>query len=161
VQVIDYEAHSPVHGYLARRYKDSKFDCVIDAFGIVDIWLHCPDYLTERGLFVNVGIAFQDYTLSRVLYATYLFMLKFPLLPTWLGGVPRRYVTVTGFVNQEGLEKLRALVEEGKLRVVIDSVWDMEDALKVCAFHAICRLIFSVRERDRDLDSESLFNFIV
>ncbi len=116
------------------QYKDSKFDCVIDAFGIKAIWLHCPDYLTERGPFVTVGIAFEDYKLSTVLYATYLFMFKIPFLPTWLGGVPRRCVCVTGFVNLDELEKLKKMVEEKKLKVVIDSVWEMDDALKVCAF---------------------------
>jgi hypothetical protein len=43
----------------------------------------------------------------------------------------RRYVQVSATANLEGMEKLRRMVEEGKLKIPIDSCWDMEDALKV------------------------------
>ena len=50
------------------------------------------------------------------------------LLP---GNNRREYVQVNAAVNMEAMEKLRSLVEQGKLRVPIDSCWGMKDALKV------------------------------
>lgn len=50
------------------------------------------------------------------------------LLP---GDGRRRYLQVNATVNPEALERLRLLVEQGKLRVPIDSCWDLKDALQV------------------------------
>ena len=53
-------------------------------------------------------------------------------LPAWLGGTPRSYQMITGTPNQRDLERVRKLIEEGDLKPVVDSVWGMEDVLKVC-----------------------------
>lgn len=58
-------------------------------------------------------------------------MFKNTLQPIWLGGVPRKYVRVTGLVTPQRLRELGKLVEEGKLKVPIDSCWEMQDAQKV------------------------------
>lgn len=50
------------------------------------------------------------------------------LLP---GEARRSYLQVNAVVNPEALERLRCLVEQEKLRVPIDSCWDMSDALQV------------------------------
>lgn len=42
---------------------------------------------------------------------------------------------INSTVNIEALEKLRSLVERGKLRVPVDSCWDMKDALHVRHFN--------------------------
>jgi hypothetical protein len=47
------------------------------------------------------------------------------------GDSRRKYVQVNAAVNPEAMEKLQSLVERGKLRVPIDSCWDMKDALMV------------------------------
>lgn len=60
-------------------------------------------------------------------------MLKNPLLPVWLGGVPRKYESVVGLVNEESMQELGRLVEDGKLRGVVDEVWEMEDVKKAYA----------------------------
>ena len=129
-QVIDYEAQAPVHRYLATHYSNTRFNSIIDAYGIQDLYSHCADYLSPGKPFVTVGVAFEEYTVSGMLYAAFL-MLKNRLWPSVLGGVPREYANVTVIANLELVEKLRQLVEEGKIKVVVDSCWDMEDALKV------------------------------
>lgn len=129
-QVIDYQAHEPVHRYLATCYSKTRFDVIIDAFGVQDLYTHCADYLEPGKPFISVGVAFQEYTVTNLLYASSS-MLKNTWWPTLLGGGLREYVCVSGFTCLEALEWLRKMVEEDKLKVVIDSCWDMEDGLKV------------------------------
>ena len=57
-------------------------------------------------------------------------MISNTLWPRWLGGVDRPYLSAMGFASLEGLERVSRLAEE-RLKVPIDSVWDLEDALKV------------------------------
>lgn len=59
-------------------------------------------------------------------------MIDNALRPRFLGGVDRKWVQVNAISNSKQLEQLSALVTEGKLKVPIDSIWDMEDGLKVC-----------------------------
>lgn len=54
------------------------------------------------------------------------------LWPIFLGGVDRSYVQVNGIANSKSMERLARMVEEGKLKVPIDSVWSFEDVLQVC-----------------------------
>jgi hypothetical protein len=58
-------------------------------------------------------------------------MLKNTWWPRALGGGPRDYICISAFVTPEALQRLRELVEERKLVVVLDSCWDMGDVLKV------------------------------
>lgn len=51
-------------------------------------------------------------------------------LPTWLGGVPRRYITFSTPPACGATIYIARLVEEGKLRIPVDSVYRMEDALQ-------------------------------
>jgi hypothetical protein len=77
-----------------------------------------------------VGVALAEYTVSSMVYASSL-MLKNNWWPRALGGGLRDYICVSAFVTLEDLQRLRELVEEGKLAVVLDSCWDMGDVLKV------------------------------
>jgi hypothetical protein len=66
-------------------------------------------------------------------------MISNTLWPRWLGGVDRPYLSARGFASLEGLERVSRLAEEG-LKVPIDSVWDLKDALKVylMEFEELC-----------------------
>jgi len=68
VQVVDYETKNPVHQYLAKEYSNPRFDCIIDAFGIQELYLHCHNFLAAAKPYVTVGPAFKEYTYSSVLY---------------------------------------------------------------------------------------------
>ena len=128
-QVIDYQLHSPVHEYLTHNYSNPRFDVIIDACGIQELYTHCAGYLAPGKPFVSVGIAFKSYTYSSVLYALFL-MARNILVPRFLGGGAAPYIVVSGFVTLEGMEKLAAMVDEGKLKVMVDSCWDIEDAVQ-------------------------------
>jgi reticulon-4-interacting protein 1, mitochondrial len=116
---------------LATKYSKSLFDVIIDAYGVQELFTHCPFYLAPGKPFITVGIAFASYSVSSLLYASSC-TLQNMLWPRLLGGVDRPYVQVTALASLAGLEKLAELAEEDCFDVVIDSSWDMEDILKVC-----------------------------
>jgi len=64
-----------------------------------------------------------------MLQAVYL-MLKNGWWPRALWGVPREYICVNAVANLDMMERLASLVEEGTLKMVVDSRWDMTDAVK-------------------------------
>ncbi|ESK86129.1 zinc alcohol dehydrogenase [Moniliophthora roreri MCA 2997] len=122
-EVIDYREHAPVHEYLAtNKY---QFDTVIDCYGVQDLYVNCDKFLKEGSSFVTVGVAFKEITYSSVLRASF-DMLRNMIWPP----SQRKYVQVTGVANREALEKLGRLVEDGKLRIVIDSYFQMEEVLQ-------------------------------
>lgn len=129
-QVIDYQTCRPLSKYLATHYSDQRFDAVIDAFGIQELYSHCDDYLKPGKPFVTVGIAHKEYRYSSFLPALFLMVMN-TLTALVPGRAQRRYLQVNAAVNLEAMERLRSLVEAGKLRVPIDSCWAMNDALKV------------------------------
>ena len=49
--------------------------------------------------------------------------------PTWLGGVPRRYAMFSTPPSKDAAVVLVKMVEEGKLKIPVDSVFSMEDAI--------------------------------
>ena len=71
--------------------------------------------------------------------------------PIWLGGVPRRYVMFSTPPSKDDAVVLIKLVEEGKLKISVDSVFSMEDAIRayerVATMRARGRVIVKV-ERD-------------
>jgi len=92
-----------------------------------------------------VGVAFAEYTVSSMIYASSL-MLKNTWWPRALGGGPRNYICVTAVATLEALQRLRELVEEGKLAVVLDSCWEMEDVLKVSYTIKVTSTAFRIRD---------------
>ena len=122
--------HTPVYQFLGARFSSTRFSTIIDAHGSQGIFNHCPDYLTEGKQYVTVGPALEDYTVS-VMISAVLLMVKNGLRLRALGGVPRDYVQVASVANSGAMEMLVKLVEEKKLRMVVDSCSNMEDALKV------------------------------
>jgi NADPH:quinone reductase-like Zn-dependent oxidoreductase len=118
-----------VHEYLIENHSNPRFDVIIDACGIQELYTHCAGYLASRKPFVSVGIAFRSYAYSSILYSLFL-MAKNALLPHFFGGGTAPYIVASGFVTLEGMEKLAAMVDEGKLKVVVDSCWDMEDVVQ-------------------------------
>ena len=52
--------------------------------------------------------------------------------PVMLGGIPRRHRMHNAFKSQANSRRVVKIAEEGQLRVLVDSVFKMEDAIKVC-----------------------------
>jgi hypothetical protein len=58
-------------------------------------------------------------------------MLRNSWMPGWMGGGKRKYIFVNIRTDLEKMEELKRLVEEGKIRVMVDSKWEGGEVLKV------------------------------
>jgi NADPH:quinone reductase-like Zn-dependent oxidoreductase len=116
--------HSPLSTYLAEKYSSEPFDAILDCVGIQKVYTDSPSYLKKDGLFVNVGA-------MEGLGAFIKSSAKNMLVPVFLGGTPRKYVFQQTNPTRERLQYLVGLVKEGKLSVIVDQVFEMEDALQV------------------------------
>ena len=98
---------------------------MLDCVGLQELYDNSPAYLKPEGAVINIG-AMAGLGMSTM-FKNWIFN---TLWPTWLGGVPRRYVMFTALPNKEDAVVLLKLVEEGKLKISVDSVFSMEDAVK-------------------------------
>lgn len=126
MQVIDYTRFASLPEHLAERFGSNPFDAILDTVGSQALYQASPGFLKSKGSFVNVGtIETPGQVTSLLRWA------KNSNLPTILGGVPRKYIMFSASLSGENAEVLARLADEGKLRVIIDSVFALEDALKV------------------------------
>lgn len=125
--MIGCRAKSPLTTYLASNYglDHRPFDVILDAFGSQSLFENSPKYLKPKGTYVNVGTLEGGHALALWRW------LKNSTWPSFLGGVLRRFVMFGAQISGESSRKLGKTAEEGKLRVVVDNVYKMEDALKV------------------------------
>ncbi|KAK0220344.1 hypothetical protein IW262DRAFT_1556237 [Armillaria fumosa] len=124
-EFIDY-TKQPLHEYLVQNRPSPKFHIILDAVALKDpsLFTYSPAYLALGGTFVSCGAIQGVHPFSLVL-KTALAM----FWPSWLGGVPRSYRTVRLAHDASVLEALRQLLEEGKIKPVVDSVYEFKDML--------------------------------
>ncbi|KAJ6006020.1 hypothetical protein N7451_003964 [Penicillium sp. IBT 35674x] len=128
-EVIDYRQHDPLYEYLAKEHAETRFDAIVDTVGIQELYTNSPRYLREGGRFINIG-AMQAQSANGSLWAFAWAMIMNLALPSWLGGTPRRYQMVMGTPGVDVMARVKQLAEDGVLVPIIDSTWEMEDALK-------------------------------
>ncbi|KAJ5158882.1 Polyketide synthase enoylreductase [Penicillium coprophilum] len=122
-EFIDYREHESLPAYLAHQYGGKPFDFVLDCVGTQALFANSPAYLKPEGAVINIGMLEGPYlTVRNVLLNTF--------LPTWLGGVPRRYIMFSTPPSCDDSIYIARLVEEGRLRVPVDSVFEMKDAIR-------------------------------
>ncbi|KAF4578559.1 hypothetical protein EYR36_000366 [Pleurotus pulmonarius] len=128
-EFIDY-TKEPLHKYLTSHPPSPKFHAIIDAYGLSDpsLYTHSPAYLAPGGSFVTTTPAPHNVSLTEIrnLFKTIAAM----TWPTWLGGVPRDFKIYGLVQNKSDIDALRDLVAEGKVVGVVDSTYEMNDALK-------------------------------
>ncbi|RAL00781.1 NAD(P)-dependent alcohol dehydrogenase [Aspergillus ibericus CBS 121593] len=122
-EFIDYRSHDSLPAYLAHQFGDKPLDCILDCVGSQAIFAHSPAYLKPEGMVVNIG------TLEGA-WATTRNVLSNMYLPTWLGGVPRRYIMFSTTPTSDSAVYVAQLIKEGRLRIPVDSVFSMEDAVR-------------------------------
>jgi len=119
-EVIDYRTQ-PVVETLKR--KGTQFDLIVDnVFADSAIYWNAHHYLKPEGRFVTIA---GSPTLSSIVD-----FLKIFLTPSWLGGGQRKFQFVTCTAHAESYVKLARWMEEGKVRAVIEKVYELEDADK-------------------------------
>ncbi|KAJ5546443.1 hypothetical protein N7494_004028 [Penicillium frequentans] len=101
-EVIDYRQHDPLHEYLVKEHGETRFDAIVD----------------------------KAQSANGSLFAFAWAMILNLALPAWLGGTPRRYQMVMGTPGVDVMARVKKLAEDGVLVPIIDSTWEMEDALK-------------------------------
>lgn len=138
-EVVPYNGSVPAEQYLAKAHGDSKkFDSIVDTVGVQSLYTHCPAYLKRGKTFLNAGML--PYTGSGIWGAMSLTkdLLVNYFWPRFIGGTDRKYELLKTDLVPGLLEKVRAAVASGAVKGVVDSVWDMEDALKVCSVCPFC-----------------------
>jgi NADPH:quinone reductase-like Zn-dependent oxidoreductase len=132
-EAIDYRAKAPIYQYLAQEYGSRKFDAIIDTASTQELYDHSPEYLNEGKPFFDmaikhpVGRAWQYSDLLPIIGN----QIKNNFWPTFLGGVPRKYVLKSVRPDLKSLQKIRQLVEDGTFKGTVDSVWGMDEAIQV------------------------------
>ena len=96
---------------------------MLDCVGTQALFVNSPAYLKPEGAVINIGML-------EGMYVTAFNVLLNSWLPTWLGGVPRRYIMFSTPPSHDDAVYLARLMEEGRLRIPVDSVFDMNDALQ-------------------------------
>ncbi|THU95305.1 NAD(P)-binding protein [Dendrothele bispora CBS 962.96] len=158
-EVIDYRRNDPLPSYLASNYSSSpssqshsqsqlQFDLILDTIGSQPLFLSSPSYLSPDGLYINVGNFDHGVfgTVSNALWNTYVGW----YLPRFLGGVPRRYIMISTTPNGEKASLLARMIEEGRLKVVVDEVVEFERVLeaydRMIAKNALGKIIIKVQD---------------
>ena len=118
---------------------------MLDCVGLQALYVNSSAYLKPDGMVINIG------SMEKGLGATLKNWIFNTWWPTWLGGVPRRYVMFSTPPSKDDAVVLVKLVEEGKLEISVDSVFSMEDAIRayerIATMRARGRVIVKV-ERD-------------
>jgi NADPH:quinone reductase-like Zn-dependent oxidoreductase len=126
--VVDYTTRESLAAHFADKHADDRFDAVLDTVGIQDLHVHSPAYLKEKGLFLDVGVMAVAPT-WRAFLGLFAMLANNLVYPSFLPrGVVRKYAFFSRSANEEDLRRIVELVEDGKLKVEIDSVWAMQDA---------------------------------
>lgn len=96
---------------------------MLDCVGLQALYVNSPAYLKPDGMVINIGsMEGLGASLKNWIFNTW--------WPTWLGGVPRRYIMFSTPLSKDDAVVLVKLVEEGKLKISVDSVFSMEDAIR-------------------------------
>ncbi|KAI0063403.1 NAD(P)-binding protein [Artomyces pyxidatus] len=114
--------------YLSKNPPATKYHVILEAVGTADpsLYAQSEKYLQPGGVFVSVGP--QPHGVRELpMFGRLLFNVLFP---GWMGGVSRRWTLVTVHKDGEILEKISTLITEGKVKPIVDSVFEFEDALK-------------------------------
>lgn len=121
-EVLDYRTTDVVK-HLQRT--GTQFDLLVDNVGSPRLYFHAHDYLKTGCMYVNIAGAI---TLPSIVS-----MLKVLYLPAWLGGGRREAKFLRRVSNAEGFATIARWIAEGKLKPVIEKVYELEEAAEAFA----------------------------
>jgi len=117
-EVIDYKTQDLV-GELKRN--GLVYDHVFDTVGQPGSLLKDSEgFLKPEGKFIQVGGGMTFASISSMLYKLF--------VPVVLGGANRYFKFLTCMNNPKDMEQLAAWTAEGKLKIIVDSVYPYEEA---------------------------------
>lgn len=117
-EVIDYKTNNIVEALAA---KGPVFQLAVDNVGTpADLYKQSASYLTPSGKFVQVGATVSLGALAQIASNF--------LVPSFFGGGKRSYQLIMAAVSTEDFRQLAAWMKEGKVKAVLDEVFEWEDA---------------------------------
>lgn len=118
--------------------KEGLFDMIIDCHGSQKLWLSAEKLLKSGSghHYVTVGPRFPSMTYSGMLTIIWQ-MITNLFTPVWLGGVNRSYKQAASFINQEKLQRVRKLAEDGVIKPHVGGVFKFEDAKEVSLYKSV------------------------
>ncbi|EFI28441.1 quinone oxidoreductase [Coprinopsis cinerea okayama7 len=127
-EFIDYTKVGPLHKYLEKSPPSPKYNVVLEAVGIYDpsLYTSSKSYLAPNGVYLSVGP--QPKLGWKTVWDTLRLFTVF--LPSFLTGYRTKFAIPVVKNEENRLERLRAWLEEGKLKPVVDTVYNFEDTLK-------------------------------
>lgn len=119
-EVLDYTKGDLV---AALKAKGQVFDLVVDNVGSPsDLYSTCGEFVVPDGQFVQVGMGMSMADMRS--------MTSRMLLPAFLGGGSRKFSLAVAKNKHEDLARLGEWIAAGKVKVVVDEVFEFEDAPK-------------------------------
>lgn len=119
-EVLDYTQGDLVG---ALKAKGQVFDLVVDNVGSPsDLYSACGEFVVPDGQFVQVGMGMS--------MADMKLMTSRMLLPSFLGGGSRKFSLAVAKNKHEDLARLGEWIAAGKIKVVVDEVFEFENAPK-------------------------------
>ncbi|GJC90831.1 zinc-type alcohol dehydrogenase-like protein C16A3.02c [Colletotrichum liriopes] len=122
-EFVNYKEHASLPDYLASVFGSQPFDSILDCVGSQALYESSPRYLHPSGSLVNVGTLDMEDGILRQ-------MIRWVMnswCPTWLGGIPRSYIMFSNTPNIQEVLTLVEQVEQGRLKVFLDSEFAMAD----------------------------------
>lgn len=129
-EFLDYTS-KPLHEQLVENPPLPKFDIIFDAVALVDpaLYKYSNAYMKPEGVFISTG-PWPDLKWGGSTGVSKLLSLGYEILkPSYLCGVNAKWTMVSVTHNPQDLAKLRDLMAEGKLKLVVDSVYGFKDVL--------------------------------
>ncbi|KAB8265371.1 hypothetical protein BDV32DRAFT_116461 [Aspergillus pseudonomiae] len=115
-EVIDYTTQDVLKEL---KSQGQVFDHVVDHIGLPDgLYQECHAFLKPGKVFVQVGAS------SMLTFAHRL------IRPAFLGGGKRKYVALLMKNHKDELVQIADWIQEGKIRVELDTVCELEDTVK-------------------------------
>jgi NADPH:quinone reductase-like Zn-dependent oxidoreductase len=116
-EVIDYRS-TDVPSHLASS--SQHFDFILDNVGTPSLYWKSPSFTKPGTKYVQIG---SEVSLPFVYDIAFRF-----IVPTWLGGGRRPFAFGLAATNFDEFMQLGRMVEEGKVKPVVDEVFAFEDA---------------------------------
>jgi NADPH:quinone reductase-like Zn-dependent oxidoreductase len=124
-EAIDYTSIKNLPEYLSEKYSSEKFDVVLDCIGDFEMYNASPAFLQPKGDYVVIGAPIPKGAgnfikmVGRIGAAL--------LWPRVLGGTPRRLKISVMQATGEKMQRVGELVKGGKVKPVVDSVWEFDE----------------------------------
>ncbi|KAH0425231.1 zinc alcohol dehydrogenase [Colletotrichum camelliae] len=116
--VIDYKKEDLVD---TLRRRGEQFDHILDTMFLnTELYWESHHYLVPGGTYVAIGLPLTAHTFKTII--------EIYLIPRALGGGKRRFKFHSVFANPEHFLRLGRWIEGGKVKPVIEDVFNLEDA---------------------------------